>query len=112
MAFGAIPVDRAAESGSKIGFCGEAERLARAGDVEASAWLSIGLRRIKYESSGEPGEVRHERGQIANADLESGADVHRLGTVISLRCERNRFGGIFDEQELAGRVAAPPAHDL
>src|ERR1041384_8850225 len=80
--------------------------------VELAARLAVGLRRIPADAAGEAAQARDELGQIANGDLESGADVHRVGRVVALGREQDSLGRVARVQELARRRAVAPGDDL
>src|SRR5207302_1503981 len=105
------PCDRLLEAVAEIGACGETEVVAGTGRVKHSPRLPIRLRRIPANLATVFGEVDDQSREVADRDLEAGADVHRFGTIVKLGAKDDRLGGVVDVNELARGGAAPPDVD-
>src|SRR5438552_7950368 len=99
-----VPLDRAGQSLMEIGRGRKAEGRARSRHIERSTRLSIGLRAVEDEIAAEADELRDQAGEIADADLESRAEVHRLRRVVPLRRIDDASGAVLDVEELARGV--------
>src|SRR5204863_10033649 len=75
----AVPGDRAREAVSERRARVEAETLLRAGGVELAPWLAVRLGRVPDELAVVPGELRDQLGEVADANLLAGAEIHRIG---------------------------------
>src|SRR6266540_5027299 len=104
----AVPGDRAFEPLAQRRSCFEAEQLPRARGVDAPPRLSIRLRGVPFDSSGEADHVRDERRELADRDLLRRAEVHRISTVVAVAGEHERLGAVVDVEELARRRAVSP----
>src|SRR4029450_6737006 len=70
------------------------------------------LVRAPADLAGEAGELRDGLGEVADRDLDAGAEVDGLRLVVALRGEPDPLGGVLDVEELARRRAVAPEHDL
>src|SRR5438552_17808487 len=86
----------------------EPESLFRAGRIEAPARLSVRLRRIPLDDTLVSDAARNQLCKIGDADLDPAADVHRLRTVIQLRCSYDSLRGVLNVEKLARRRAVSP----
>src|SRR5260370_18946424 len=106
-----VPLDRARQALPEIGRRRKPEGRARTRHVERSTGLSVGLRAIEDEIAAKPDELGDQVREIADADLESRAEVHRLRRVVPLRRIHDASGAVLDVEELACGVARAPARD-
>ena len=63
-------------------------------------------------SPSKPVIVGDRLGEISDRGLDTGAEVDRLGAVVALRGQAESFDAVVDVEELAGRRAVAPEHDL
>src|SRR3954469_9139355 len=82
----------------------EAHPLARARRVEGALGLPVRARAVPDDLALGADEVADLLGQVADAGLDAGTDVDRLGAVQVLGREQQRAGGVVDIEELAGRL--------
>src|SRR3954467_6826024 len=108
----AIPGNRPLEALAQRRAGLEPEQLLRAGGVQASAWLPVRHRLVPGDLAAESRQLGDQLGELTDRDLLARADVHRLLPVVAVRGERERLGCVLDIEELAGRGAVAPEHDL
>src|SRR5690242_15593847 len=71
----AVPGDRPLQPLAQRRPRAEAEELLRPRGVEEPARLPVRLRLVPEELAVEPGQLRDQRGEVADRDLVAGADV-------------------------------------
>jgi len=99
----AVPRDRALEPFAQRRARLEAEEVAGASGVEAPARLAVRHRRIPFDLACEARELCDLFRKLANRDLDAGAEVHRLCTVVLLRGQHQPFDAVIHVEELARR---------
>jgi hypothetical protein len=105
---GDVPLNRALQTLVKGSASAKSKFALGPGYIEAPTRLSVRLRVIPANRAVEAGHPGDLAGKIANADLNSTPQVHRLGFVVLLSRQKNAFCGIGDVQELpGGRTIAP-----
>src|SRR6266567_4430196 len=89
-----VPVDGRPQAFRKG--CGRlpAERGSRSRDVDFSAGLAVGLRRIEADLAFETGRVGDQPDQVFDADLFAAAKIDRLRTVVALERGNDPFGAV------------------
>src|SRR3954447_9290343 len=107
-----IPGDRLLEPLTQRRARAEAEELLRARRVELSARLAVRHRRVPHQLALEPRQLRDQLGELADRRLDTGAEVDRLAGVVPLGRERQARRRVVHVEELAGRRAVAPQHDL
>src|SRR6187402_983663 len=80
----AVPRDGPLETLAQRRLRLEPEELPRAGGVDAPPRLTVRLGPVPPDVTGESGDIRYERGQIADRDLARGADVRRVRAAVAL----------------------------
>src|ERR1051325_11698263 len=90
----------------------KAEAALGAPGVEQPPRLTARLGRVPDDAARVADGAGDDAGEIADADLVAGADVHRLRALVSLRREHDSLGRIFDVEKLARRRAVAPQHHL
>src|SRR5262252_8609002 len=96
----AIPLDRPPQPVAEVGGRSEAEARLGTCDVEPAPGLAIRLRRVERQRAIEPRQLGDQVREIANADLETGTDVHGLRIVVAFGRAGDRVGTVLDVQEL------------
>src|SRR5437868_6306463 len=102
------PLDALAERRVRL----EAETLPSARRVQPAPRLPVGLRGVPDRLALVPRRLGDELGQVADRDLLAGPEIHGLAVVVALCREQQPFRTVLDEEELTGRRAVAPEHDL
>ena len=90
----------------------EAEQPLGARGVELPARLAVRHRGVPDDLAVEAGHLGDRLGELADRRLDTGAEVDRLRPVVALGGEQQPVGAVVDVEELAGRRAVAPEHDL
>src|SRR5258708_279395 len=108
----AIPSDRAREPVPELRPGLEPEQLPGLCDVESAARLAVRHRGVPGDLALEAGQLGDQRGQLTDRYLLPRPEVDWIGAVVVLGGEQQAVGGVLDVEELAGRRAVAPEHDL
>src|SRR5919109_2822928 len=90
----------------------EAEQFVRAGHIQATARLPVGLRFIPNKLAIEADFGGNELRQLTNSDLFAGPKVYRLGAIVTLSSQHDGLGGVFHIEEFPRRRPIAPESDL
>ena len=86
--------------------------LPRAGDVGRAPLLPARLGGVEHQAAAESGQLGDQGRQLADRDLEAGAEVHRPGVVVALGGQQDAPRGVLHVEELARGPSVTPDDDL
>src|SRR6267378_3908251 len=86
-----VPRDRALEPFAEVHSGPEPELALGPAGVELAARLAVRLARVPPDGAAELGRLGDQFHQLADADLEGGAEVDRIGLVVALGGQDDAF---------------------
>src|SRR5687768_12456906 len=96
-----VPINGQLQPCPEVSVRPEPELFFREAGVEAAPRLAVGLARVPDDLALEFTELRDQLGELANAYLESGADIDRLWFVITLCGKHDGFRGVLNIEKLS-----------
>src|SRR6266705_422891 len=90
----------------------EAKLALRPARVELAAGLAVRFRGVPGDPAAKCGGLGDALDQLANADLERGSQIHRLGLVVTLRRQHDPLGSVLHIEKLPRCRSVTPHDDL
>src|ERR1039458_4930424 len=107
-----IPLSRLLETDIERRNRTEAELPLSTAYVQTTARLSVGLGGIPRDPTGETGDSGNLSGQLSDGNLHAAPKIHRIGLIVSLRCQNDALGGVLNVKKFPSRRAVAPQHDF